>query len=86
MALRRPDLVDRLVFAAGVFHYDGWLPGVIDPAREPPQFLADSYAELSPDGPATTSDCRQGHPDAPGRPSLTSPNSAHRRPHARDDR
>ena len=24
VALRRPDLVRRLVFAAGVFHRDGW--------------------------------------------------------------
>ena len=24
VALRRPDLVSRLVFAAGVFHRDGW--------------------------------------------------------------
>lgn len=51
VAQRRPDLVERLVFAAGVFHHDGWLAGVIDPTLEPPQFLADSYAELSPDGP-----------------------------------
>jgi len=27
VALRRPDLVRRLVFAAGVFHRDGWRPG-----------------------------------------------------------
>jgi pimeloyl-ACP methyl ester carboxylesterase len=30
VALRRPDLVPRLVFAAGVFHHDGWAPGAID--------------------------------------------------------
>lgn len=49
VALRRPDLVRRLVLAAGVFHYDGWHDGVLD--GEPPEFLRASYAELSPDGP-----------------------------------
>lgn len=52
VALRRPDLVSRLVFVAGVFHHDGWLPGVIEPITEPPEFLAASYAEVSPDGAA----------------------------------
>ncbi|HEX4517977.1 MAG TPA: alpha/beta hydrolase [Gaiellaceae bacterium] len=50
VALRRPDLVTRLVFAAGVFHHDGWWPQVIGSDGEPPEFLAASYAELSPDG------------------------------------
>jgi pimeloyl-ACP methyl ester carboxylesterase len=50
LALRRPDLVERLVFVAGVFHYDGWWPQAIDPNNEPPAFLEESYAELSPDG------------------------------------
>ncbi len=49
-ARRRPDLVNRLVFVAGVFHHDGWWPQAIDPNNEPPAFLRDSYAELSPDG------------------------------------
>jgi len=49
IALRRPDLVERLVLAAGVFHRDGWHDGVLD--GEPPNFLKDSYAQLSPDGP-----------------------------------
>jgi pimeloyl-ACP methyl ester carboxylesterase len=52
VALRRPDLVSRLVFVAGVFHHTGWWPEVIDPRNEPPEFLAASYAELSPDGAA----------------------------------
>ncbi|HKC18887.1 MAG TPA: alpha/beta hydrolase [Candidatus Dormibacteraeota bacterium] len=52
VALRRPDLVSRLVFVAGVFHHDGWWPGVIDPMNQPPAFLEASYAELSPDGSA----------------------------------
>ncbi len=48
VALRRPDLVRRLVLVAGIFHHDGWLDGVLD--GEPPDFLRRSYAELSPDG------------------------------------
>lgn len=51
VALRRPDLVRRLVLATGVFHHEGWLPQAIDPTIEPPEFLERSYAELSPDGP-----------------------------------
>jgi pimeloyl-ACP methyl ester carboxylesterase len=50
VALRRPDLVRRLVCVAGVFHRDGWIPEAIDPSVAPPTFLAASYAELSPDG------------------------------------
>jgi pimeloyl-ACP methyl ester carboxylesterase len=50
VALRRPELVDRLVLVAGVFHFNGWLPDVIDPTNEPPEFLARLYEELSPDG------------------------------------
>ena len=49
VALRRPDLVRKLVLVAGVFHRDGWAPGVLD--GTPPAFLARLYAELSPDGP-----------------------------------
>jgi pimeloyl-ACP methyl ester carboxylesterase len=48
VALRRPDLMRRLVFAAGVFHHDGWADGVLD--GEPPDFLRQSYGEISPDG------------------------------------
>lgn len=51
VALRRPDLTRRLVLVAGVFHHDGWASGVIDPDNPPPDFLAVSYGELSPDGP-----------------------------------
>ena len=50
VALRRPDLVSQLVFVAGVFHHDGWMPGVIDPNNQPPEFMAVSYGEVSPDG------------------------------------
>ncbi|MBG6054730.1 pimeloyl-ACP methyl ester carboxylesterase [Salinibacterium sp. CAN_S4] len=48
VALARPDLLRSLVFSSGVFHHSGWLPGVLD--EEPPQFMADSYAQVSPDG------------------------------------
>jgi pimeloyl-ACP methyl ester carboxylesterase len=48
VALRRPDLVRRLVLATGVFHRDGWADGVLD--GDPPEFMRHSYGELSPDG------------------------------------
>lgn len=48
VALARPDLVRSLVFASGVFHRDGWLPGVLD--GDPPEFFRDGYGEVSPDG------------------------------------
>ena len=50
VAAMRPDLVERLLCAAGVYHYDGWHDGVIDVDAEVPDFMADSYGELSPDG------------------------------------
>jgi pimeloyl-ACP methyl ester carboxylesterase len=48
VALGRPDLVRRLVVAAGVFHYDGWEAGVLD--GEPPESFKHSCGEVSPDG------------------------------------
>lgn len=42
VALHRPDLVNRLVLIAGVFHHEGWWPKAIDPNIEPPAFLRDS--------------------------------------------
>lgn len=51
VARKRPDLVRRLVLSEGVFHHDGWLPGVLDPL--PPDvldFLGGLYAEVSPHG------------------------------------
>lgn len=50
VALRRPDLVERLACVAGVFHRDGWGGGVSDPDDATPQFLVDMYGEISPDG------------------------------------
>jgi pimeloyl-ACP methyl ester carboxylesterase len=49
-AVRRPDLIRRLVFVAAVFNRDGWAPGVLDADADPPRFFADSYGEVSPDG------------------------------------
>ncbi len=51
VALRRPDLTRRVVLVSGVFHRDGWVPAAIDPDLETPDFFAQAYAELSPDGP-----------------------------------
>ena len=51
VAFKRPDLVRGLVFSEGVFHYEGWLPGVLDPL--PPdvhEFLGGLYGEVSPHG------------------------------------
>jgi pimeloyl-ACP methyl ester carboxylesterase len=50
VALRRPELVKRLVLIAGVFHRDGWVPAAIDPDASPHEALVRGYAELSPDG------------------------------------
>jgi len=50
LALHRPDLVRRLAFVAGVFHADGWEPGVVDALEDPPAFMGEAYAEVSPDG------------------------------------
>lgn len=48
LALRRPELVRSLVFGGAAFHHGGWLDGVLD--EEPPGFLRDAYAAVSPDG------------------------------------
>jgi pimeloyl-ACP methyl ester carboxylesterase len=51
VAQRRPDLVRGLVFSEGVFHHDGWLPGVLDTlAPDVHDFLGGLYAEVSPHG------------------------------------
>ena len=51
VALRRPDLVRRLVLAAGVFHHDGWIPGAIDLDEETTAFFVKYHGAVSPDGP-----------------------------------
>ncbi|MEV0293676.1 alpha/beta hydrolase [Nocardia sp. NPDC050710] len=54
VAIRRPDLVRKLVSISGNFHRDGLLPGVLDGFghAEPMARLAARYAEVSPDGAA----------------------------------
>jgi pimeloyl-ACP methyl ester carboxylesterase len=49
VALHRPDLVERLVSISANFHHDGLIPGVLDAAALA-EFVAPSYAEMSPDG------------------------------------
>jgi pimeloyl-ACP methyl ester carboxylesterase len=51
VALRRPDLVRRLVFSAGVFHHDGWTPGSIELDDETVGFFADYWGAVAPQGP-----------------------------------
>ncbi|GAB1818072.1 alpha/beta fold hydrolase [Herbidospora sp. RD11066] len=50
IALKRPDLVRKLILVAGVFHHDGWLPGVLDTDEATLAWLGRSYGEVSPDG------------------------------------
>jgi pimeloyl-ACP methyl ester carboxylesterase len=50
-ALRRPELVDRLVLIGVNFHYDGLEHLEIQPGDPTWEFIAARYAALSPDGP-----------------------------------
>jgi pimeloyl-ACP methyl ester carboxylesterase len=50
VALRRPDLVKRLVIIGSNFHHDGVLGGNITEAAK--QLITNDYAEKSPDGPS----------------------------------
>ncbi len=50
VAHQRPDLVGRLICAAGPFHRSGWRPSAIAPGQGTPAFLISSYEEVSPDG------------------------------------
>ncbi len=78
VALFRPELVRRLVFIAGVFHLDGWAPGVLDPDNAPPEFLERLYGEVSPDGrdhyPDVVAKLDQMHAEGP---TLTAPDLKH---------
>ena len=49
VALQRPDLIRTVVFGSAVLRFDAWLPGVLD--GDPPDFMAEAYGEVSPDGP-----------------------------------
>lgn len=48
-ALRRPDLVRRLVLISCNFHHDGLIPNVLE-IEQVAGYLEDAYAEVSPDG------------------------------------
>ena len=52
IALRRPDLVPRLVVSAGIFHHAAWAPGVLDPLdADTTAFFVEYHGAVSPDGP-----------------------------------
>jgi pimeloyl-ACP methyl ester carboxylesterase len=52
VALRRPDLVRRLVLVSGNFHHDGILPEAVAAVGdlEELDLMADAYGAVSPDG------------------------------------
>ncbi|WP_330184028.1 alpha/beta hydrolase [Nocardia sp. NBC_01503] len=52
VALRRPDLVRKLVMISGNFNYEGIVPGILDDFEEESvqRYLAGNYGEVSPDG------------------------------------
>ncbi len=51
VALRRPDLVDRLVAIGTNVHHEGVMPIEIDPGAPLATLMFEAYAERSPDGP-----------------------------------
>jgi pimeloyl-ACP methyl ester carboxylesterase len=51
VALRRPDLVGKLVPIGANFHYDGLAPISLDPDSPVAAMIAQAYGERSPDGP-----------------------------------
>ena len=51
VALRRPDLVGKLVPIGANFHYDGLAPISLDPDSPIAAMIAQAYGERSPDGP-----------------------------------
>lgn len=62
VALRRPDLVHKLVVIGANYHYDGIMPVELDPQSPVQDALGKAYIERSPDG--------AGHLDAVVRKSL----------------
>ena len=50
VALRRPELVDRMVLIGVNFHHDGVLPMNLDPSSPIAGMMLEAYAERSPDG------------------------------------
>jgi pimeloyl-ACP methyl ester carboxylesterase len=68
-SLRRPDLIRSLVFVAGVFHRDGWAPGVLEDEADAPESFAENYGQMSPDGrahyPVVAAKLARMHADEP---------------------
>ena len=56
VALKRPALVERLVLAGGVFHADGWLPGVLVAADEGASAFERKLFAMHTSGPRLTHD------------------------------
>lgn len=51
VAMRRPDLVRKLVLVSGGFHHSGLMPGMDElDVDQVVQFLGSAYGEVSPDG------------------------------------
>jgi pimeloyl-ACP methyl ester carboxylesterase len=48
-AMRRPELVDRLVLIAANYHYDGLVPFEIERGSPTWEFIASRYGSVSPD-------------------------------------
>ena len=51
VALKRPDLVRKLVVIGANYHFDGAMPVEMDPESPLAQALGKAYIERSPDGP-----------------------------------
>jgi pimeloyl-ACP methyl ester carboxylesterase len=72
VAVRRPDLVRRLVLISGGFHPSGWVV-LPDPDAEMPAEIVDAYGELSPDGvehfPAVAAKIARAATEDPGLPA-----------------
>jgi pimeloyl-ACP methyl ester carboxylesterase len=51
VALRRPDLVRKLVVVGANYHFEGIAPVELDPGSAVPQELGKAYIARSPDGP-----------------------------------
>ena len=51
VALKRPDLVNKLVVIGANYHFDGVMPVELDPESSLVQALGKAYIERSPDGP-----------------------------------
>lgn len=51
VALKRPDLVDKLIVVGTNYHFDGVVPVEMDPESSLVEGLGKAYVERSPDGP-----------------------------------